>query len=145
MRWTYYQVYKTSKIPFQDDKAVCDVNQDPIEPKNLACYEKFDWTWSEYRNVWITTGQFTARWQCWAWPEKWKRVMGWHYGAVLNEFEFWFWVEFLIGYFILQVTFSFDWVPIAHCAVRRSLNLFTVVSQSNCPILRCNYPCIPWM
>ena len=43
------------------------------------------------------------------------------------------WVEFLIGQFILEVTFSIRlgpmrWVPTAHCAGRRGLNLLTAVS-----------------
>ena len=42
-------------------------------------------------------------------------------------------VEFLIGQFILEVTFSIRlgpmrWVPTAHCAGRRGLNLLTAVS-----------------
>ena len=43
------------------------------------------------------------------------------------------WVEFLIGQFILEVNFSIRlgpmrWVPTAHCAGRRGLNLLTAVS-----------------
>ena len=43
------------------------------------------------------------------------------------------WVEFLIGQFILEVIFSIRlgpmrWVPTAHCAGRRGLNLLTAVS-----------------
>ena len=53
------------------------------------------------------------------------------------------WVEFLIGQFILEVTFSIRlgpmrWVPTAHCAGRRGLNLLTAVSPvelAHCPIL----------
>ena len=42
------------------------------------------------------------------------------------------WVEFLIAQFILEVTFSIQlaplrWVPTAHCAGRRGLNLLTAV------------------
>ena len=48
----------------------------------------------------------------------------------LNSFRIW--VEFLIGQLILEVTFSIRlgplrWVPTAHCAGRRGLNLLTAV------------------
>ena len=54
------------------------------------------------------------------------------------------WVEFLIGQFILEVTFSIRlgpmrWVPTAHCAGRRGLNLLTAVS----PVELAH--CQPWL
>ena len=61
----------------------------------------------------------------------------------ISQISFPIWVEFLIGQFILEVTFSIRlrylrWVPKVHCAGRRGLNLLTVLRLAQSLSLRPN-------